>query len=273
MKPAPFDYARPECVAEAARALAAESEAKLIAGGQSLGPMLNLRLVQPRLLVDITGLEALHAFEETADALRIGAGITAANIEDQRIDTSGVPLLQRVAAGIAYRAVRNRGTMGGSLCHADPAADWVNLLPALGASYELAGVKGLRTVAAADFMIAAFETVLEADEVLQAIIIPKLSPLARWGHAKISRKTGKFAMAIGIVVSDPGKGIFRALIGATHGKPILIPDARAVLDVGLQKVDAASAGDLLTSHGITDAAARQLHLAALCRAAAEAFPS
>jgi carbon-monoxide dehydrogenase medium subunit len=273
MKPAPFDYVRPESVAEAARALAAAAgEAKLIAGGQSLGPMLNLRLVQPRLLIDVAALDALHTFEETADALHIGAGITAANIEDQRINTSAVPMLQKVAAGIAYRAVRNRGTMGGSVCHADPAADWGNMLPILGAYYELVGVRNARTVAAANFMTNAFETVLAPDEVLQTIIVPKLSSQARWGHAKISRKTGKFAMALGAVVSDPDKGVFRALIGATHGKPILIPDARTIFDAGLRRVDEASAGALLTSHGITDPAARQLHLAALGRAAAEAFP-
>jgi aerobic carbon-monoxide dehydrogenase medium subunit len=273
MKPAPFDYVRPQSVAEAAHALAAAAGgAKLIAGGQSLGPMLNLRLVQPRLLIDIAGLAALHAFEETADALRVGAGITAANIEDQRVNTSAVPLLQKVAASIAYRAVRNRGTMGGSVCHADPAADWVNMLPVLDASYELAGRRSTRTVAAANFMIAAFETVLAPDEVLQTIIVPRLSSQARWGHAKISRKAGKFAMAIGTVVSDPDRGVFRALIGATRGKPILIPDARAIFDADLRRVDEIAAGALLTSHGITDPAARQLHLTALGRAAAEAFP-
>ncbi|MEP9379458.1 FAD binding domain-containing protein [Aquabacter sp. CN5-332] len=270
MKPAPFDYVRPQSVAEASAALAAEGGAKLIAGGQSLGPMLNLRLVQPRLLVDVAGLDALHALEATADALRIGAGITAANIEDQRIDTSAVPLLQKVAAGIAYRAVRNRGTMGGSLAHADPAADWVNLLPALDARYELADAKGTRTVPAADFMTAAFETVLAPDEVLQTIIVPKLSRSARHGYSKISRKTGKFAMAIGIVVSDPDRNVFRALIGATHGKPILIPDAREIFSPAMT-LDETRAGALLSEHGVAEPAARQLHLTALRRAAAEAF--
>ncbi|MCS0503677.1 FAD binding domain-containing protein [Ancylobacter mangrovi] len=272
MKPAPFDYTRPASVSEAAAALAAgEGGAKLIAGGQSLGPMLNLRLVQPRLLVDVAGIEALHAFEETADALRIGAGITAANIEDQRIDTGAVPLLQRVAAGIAYRAVRNRGTVGGSLCHADPAADWVNLMPALGARYELVGPRGRRTVAAADFMTAAFETVLAPDEVLATVVIPKPSPGARFGHVKIARKTGKFAMAIAVVVSDPGRGVFRALIGATHGRPLVIEDAASLLGSDGNTPDTARIAALLAEAGITEPAARQLHLTALRRAAAEAF--
>lgn len=272
MKPAPFDYLRPESVGAATSALAgAAGAAKIIAGGQSLGPMLNLRLVQPRLLVDVSGLDALHAFSETADTLRLGAGITAANIEDQRVDTAAVPLLQKVAAGIAYRAVRNRGTMGGSLCHADPAADWVNLMPALGARYELAGPGGRRTVAAADFMTAAFETILAADEVLETILIPKPSSQARFGHAKISRKTGKFAMAIAVVMHDPARALCRALIGATHGTPILMEEALALMGSDGRSPDTARLGALLSEHGITEPAARQLHLTALRRAAAEAF--
>ncbi|MEP9355788.1 FAD binding domain-containing protein [Xanthobacter sp. KR7-65] len=273
MKPAPFDYLRPRTLAEACAALkTADGGAKLIAGGQSLGPMLNLRLVQPRLLVDISGLEALHAFSETADALHLGAGLTAANIEDQRIDTRAVPLLQRVAAGIAYRAVRNRGTVGGSLTHADPAADWVNLMPALGARYELAGPAGSRTVAAADFMTAAFETLLAEDEVLSTIIVPKPAPGTRLGHAKIARKTGKFAMAIAVVVAEPDGGTCRALIGATHGRPILVEDAGARFGLGTGRLDEPGLAGLLADAGITTPAARHLHLTALRRAAAEAFP-
>src|SRR5262245_16839652 len=123
MKPVAFDLVRPASVGEAANLLG--EGAKLIAGAQSLGPMLNLRLVQPRLLVDITGIPAMSEVAEDADAVTLGACVTHAAIEDARVPVRGLPMLPAVAAGIAYRAVRNRGTIGGSLCHADPAADWI----------------------------------------------------------------------------------------------------------------------------------------------------
>ncbi|MGA7322922.1 MAG: FAD binding domain-containing protein [Rhodomicrobium sp.] len=277
MKPAPFDYYRPGDIAEASSALQeANGGAKLIAGGQSLGPMLNLRLVQPHLLVDITGVEELSDFDEDDENLRIGACITASDIEDQRIPTHAVPPLAKVAGGIAYRAIRNRGTIGGSLCHADPAADWVNLLPALGASYVLADARGTRTVPAEEFMTAAFETSLKPSEILRTVIIPKLSADARWGYAKISWKTGKFAMAIGIVISDPGRGIFRALIGATHGKPIILVDAVEILSHGPGKgvkVNETRFIEIMEKSGIAEGPAQRLHLVALRRAATEAFAS
>jgi aerobic carbon-monoxide dehydrogenase medium subunit len=278
MKPAPFEYFRPRSIADASSALQeADGAAKLIAGGQSLGPMLNLRLVQPRLLIDIAGLGELSDFDQDGENLKIGACITAADIEDQRIGTHSVPMLSKVAGGIAYRAVRNRGTIGGSICHADPAADWANLLPALGATYVLEDAKGTRTIPAEEFMTSAFETVLRPGEILRTVIIPKLTKDARWGYGKISRKAGKFAMAIGIVVFDPGRGIFRAVLGATHGKPIILADAKEILGPrpgkGAIEINESCVMKLLEERGIADGPARQLHLVALRRAAAEAFVS
>jgi carbon-monoxide dehydrogenase medium subunit len=134
MKPAPFELARPASLPEAAATLARHAGgARLLAGGQSLGPMLNLRLVRPAMLVSIAHLPELGAVSESADAVTIGAGVTHAAIADGRTpDINGI--LARIAQGIAYRAVRNLGTIGGSLCHADPAADWLTTLTALGAS-------------------------------------------------------------------------------------------------------------------------------------------
>ena len=126
MKPAAFDFVRATSIAEATRLLAeANGAARLIAGAQSLGPMLNLRLAQPRLLIDITGIPELTRIEDDDETVTIGACVTTANIEDGRLPGRGLDMLSTVAAQIAYRAVRNRGTIGGSLCHADPAADWV----------------------------------------------------------------------------------------------------------------------------------------------------
>ena len=124
MKAAAFEYARPRDVGEAIALLSqAKGSGKLLAGGQSLGPMLNLRLARPGLLVDISRLEELRAIEDAGDALRIGAGVTHSAIEDANGSLAGGAMLVEVAGGIAYRAVRNRGTIGGSLAHADPAAD------------------------------------------------------------------------------------------------------------------------------------------------------
>ena len=163
MKAAPFAYERPADV-NAALALLAEANGttKIIAGGQSLGPMLNLRLVQPDLIVDIAGLAELRQAERSGDELVIGACITHGDIEDGRIADVTRGAMQRVAGAIAYRAVRNRGTIGGSLGHADPAADWVSALPALGAKIRLRSLAGIRDLAVEDFITGALESALHA---------------------------------------------------------------------------------------------------------------
>ena len=139
MKPVAFDYARPAGLGEAIGLLASQPDAKVLAGGQTLGPMLNLRLAQPALLVDITRIAELAAVREHADAITLGATVTHAAIEDGRVADPTGGFLARVARGIAYRAVRTRGTIGGSLAHADPAADWLACLTALGAEVVLRG--------------------------------------------------------------------------------------------------------------------------------------
>ena len=134
MKAAPFEHARPASLAEAISLLAARANTtRVLAGGQSLGPMLNLRLAQPRLLVQVDRLPELAGVAIDANAVTIGACVTHAAIADGRVPDIGGNVLARVADNIAYRAVRNRGTIGGSLCHADPAADWVTVLTALDA--------------------------------------------------------------------------------------------------------------------------------------------
>ncbi|MGH7102247.1 MAG: FAD binding domain-containing protein, partial [Acetobacteraceae bacterium] len=138
MKPVDFDYARPETLAAAIDLLAAgDGGAKAVAGAQSLGPMLNLRLVQPQLLVDVTGIPDLAGTREEAGWLVIGAAVTHAELEDNRGRDRTRAVIADIAFGIAYRAVRNRGTIGGSLAHADPAADWLVCATALGARLVL----------------------------------------------------------------------------------------------------------------------------------------
>src|SRR5262249_8527230 len=133
MKACRFDYVRPTSLPEALALIAETPEAKLLAGGQTLGPMLNLQLAQPALLIGDARVEGLAEVAEDPDGLTLGATITHAAIEDRRVPDPTAGFLSEVAAGIGYRAVRTRGTIGGSLAHADPAADWLVALTALGA--------------------------------------------------------------------------------------------------------------------------------------------
>jgi carbon-monoxide dehydrogenase medium subunit len=276
MKPAPFAYARPRDLPAALAAMVgADGVVKIIAGGQSLGPMLNLRLVAPDLIVDIAGLAELKHVERVRDDLVIGACVTHADIEDGRIPDVTRGAMQRVAAAIAYRAVRNRGTIGGSLSHADPSADWVSALSALGATLVLRSVAGARSVAMKDFVRGALETVLQPGEIIEAVRIPAMSASARWGYVKSCRKTGEFAHAIGAVLIDPDAATARIVIGAVEAAPIVIENATELFggrvggDFG-RRFDARVADALLAKAGIADAADRHIHVTVLRRAIAEA---
>ncbi len=238
MKPAAFDYVRAGSVAEAV-ALLAEGSTRLLAGGQSLGPMLNLRLARPQRLVDLKRVPELRMIEADDTVFSLGAGWTHAEIEDGAMEDPTQGLLRHVARGIAYRAVRNRGTIGGSLAHADPAADWVSTIVALGAS-AVADSGARRRIAAETFVRGAFATALADNEVLVAIEIPRLSAQARWGYHKLCRKTGEFAKAIGVAVLDPSRGLSRVLAGAVEAAPVLLPETAACLrDGGVQAALAA----------------------------------
>jgi carbon-monoxide dehydrogenase medium subunit len=201
---------------------------------------------------------------ETADEVVLGSCVTHAAIEDGKVPDATRGLMREVAANIAYRAVRTRGTIGGSLCHADPAADWPNVLPLLSAVAIVASPEGRREVPVEQLMTGAFSTALEENEILLAIRIPRLSPRARWGHYKFCRKPGEFAEAMGAVLIDDERGICRAVVGAMHGAPHLIDDARFLVDAfdsarALAAIDEAGLGD--------DAYERQIHWVALKRAA------
>jgi carbon-monoxide dehydrogenase medium subunit len=272
MKAAAFDYARPATITEACALLAGDHDAKPMAGGQSLGPMLNLRLAQPSLLVDITRIEDLARIEETDDAVTLGAIVTHAAIEDRRVADPTHGFLSRVARGIAYRAVRTRGTIGGSLAHADPAADWVSTLTALGAEILISGPGGVqRRMPMADFIHGAMSTALTHGEIIDGVRIPRLSATARCGFEKICRKTGEFAEGMGVVVHDPERGVCRVVAGAVGSRPVVIEASRgagARLLARLQ--DAASVRETLIEAGVTgDDFRMRLHVAAVRRAVAE----
>jgi carbon-monoxide dehydrogenase medium subunit len=272
MKPAPFDYARPSTLADAIALLQRENlSVKLLAGGQSLGPMLNLRLAQPDLLVDITAVPDLLRVESEDDGLLIGACVTHADIEDGRVPDPTEGALPAVARAIAYRAVRNRGTIGGSLAHADPAADWISALAALGADAVVRGPGGQRRLPVEQFMAGVFEAALEPDELLEAIRVPRLSPHRRWGFYKFCRKAGEFAHAIGAVLYDPERAVCRVVIGATESTPIVVSDATPLFggrpEDGLALTfDSSHAARLLDEKGMRDPFECQIHLVALERA-------
>jgi carbon-monoxide dehydrogenase medium subunit len=266
MKAARFDYARPASASEAAGMLQkCAGMGKVLGGGQSLGPMMNLRLAQPELLVDVRMIAALKTCVVERDAIVLGAATTHAAIEDGQVQDPTQGMMPYVASGIAYRAVRNRGTLGGSLAHADPAADWINLMALLDAEYLLEGPGGIRTVSNALWMSGAFTTALAEDEVLTAVRIPKLSASARWSYYKFNRKTGEFAEAIAAFVDDRERGVQRAIIGATDGTPHVIADASPLINGW----DAAFADAQLQLAGLTpDTYEYQIHAVALRRAAA-----
>jgi carbon-monoxide dehydrogenase medium subunit len=271
MKPGPFEVMRARSVEEACRLLSqAPGEARVIAGAQSLGPMLNLRLARPQLLIDITGIPELARIEDADDTVTLGACVTTANIEDGRLPGRGFEALPAIAAGIAYRAVRNRGTIGGSLCHADPAADWLCIVCALDGQCLVAGTSGKRCIPASELVTGAFANSLARSELLEAIRLPRPSPRARLGYFKVCRKAGEFALAMSAVLNDPERGKLSMVIGATSGRPIIVSDAAALLH-GDRTVDSAAALHMLGQRGITDQLARRQQLAALTRAYAQAL--
>lgn len=279
MKPVAFDYARPATTADAAMLLSQTNGfAKIMAGGQSLGPMLNLRLAQPDLVVDITSISELTEVTETSEYLEVGACITHADIEDGRVPDRFAGLLQRVAGRIAYRAVRNRGTIGGSIAHADPAADWLSALSLLGADAIVVAPRGSRTISVADMAVSSFTTVLQADELIRAIRIPKLQAGSRWGFFKFTQKAGEFAHAIGGVLHDPARNRFRAVIGAIETSPIVVADASSLFggsfsNDSAKQLDSLAALKLLDGRNVTDDYIRSLAIVALRRAAQQASAS
>ena len=223
MKPVDFEYHRAESLQDALERLGAGGEStKLICGGQSLGPMLNLRLARPRRLVDIASVPALRTMEETRECILIGAAITHAEIEDGRAPDCLAGGMRNVAAGIAYRAVRNKGTLGGSIAHADPCADWMSFLLCVDARVHACNAARARVVPMTSFTRAAYTTALDPSEIVTHVEIPRYAARARLGFFKLCRKVGEFAHAIGAVLIDPDKRFCRVVVGAIGSKPVVL---------------------------------------------------
>ena len=203
MKLPPFDYACPATLPEAVQLLASrDGDAKAIAGGQSLMPMLAFRLAQPALLVDLRKLADLRGIRISERGVTLGAMVRWREIEDDaRLETAH-PLLKAAVAHVAHYQIRNRGTVGGSIAHADPAAEMPGIAITCDAEIAVVGKSGARVIQAADFFQGALTTALTADEIIVEIRLPAWPAGRRWGFEEFARRRGDFAMAAAAVFYD-----------------------------------------------------------------------
>jgi carbon-monoxide dehydrogenase medium subunit len=195
MKPARFSYEAPSTIEAALASLAARrDDAKIIAGGQSLAPMMNMRLAQPAHLVDINGLKDLGTVQVDGDRLVVGALVRHADLACDPLVRTHCPIVAHAANSIGHYAIRQRGTLGGSLAHADPAAQLPLVALALDAEIEVASVRGRRTIAASQFFLSIFTTALAPDELLTAVRFPVAALNEGWGFRLFARRAGDFAV-------------------------------------------------------------------------------
>jgi len=195
VKPAQFDYIRATTVEDAVRALGQHGDrAKILAGGQSLIPMMNFRLITPEVLIDIGNIKTLSFIRREADSLVIGAGTTHSEVLGSIEVAKGCPLLTQAYGHVAHRTVRNRGTIGGNICHHDPASEVPLVLTLLDASLTLVGPNGSREVSAADFFVGMMETAAAPDELLTEIRIPVQPAGEGFAFAEVSSRKGDYAI-------------------------------------------------------------------------------
>ena len=233
MKPPPFAYECPRDVAGAVALLAAHGgDARPLAGGQSLVPLLNFRLARPAVLVDLNRIEALGQIAVSEDGLRIGAMARQASVEADPNVAQGWPLLPEAIGHIAHPQIRNRGTIGGSLAHNDPAAELPAVMLALDAEMTARGPQGQRVTAAGDFFAGTMETALGADELLTEIRVPALTAGTGWGFQEAARRQGDFALvAVAVLLRPTGSGQTdaRVVVTGTGDGPARMRGAEAVL--------------------------------------------
>jgi carbon-monoxide dehydrogenase medium subunit len=227
MYPASFDYRRPETIDEAIALLAEHGDdAKLLAGGHSLIPAMKLRLAQPKIVVDIGRIVNLSYIREAGGSIAIGAMTTHQEIEASALLRGHSPLLAEVAAHIGDAQVRNRGTIGGSLAHADPAADYPAAILALDAEMDLAGPRGTRTVKARDFFVDLLQTAIAVDEILVEIRVPMTAKTV--AYVKTEQKASGFAVAgVAVVIGADGIRVGVTGIAATAYRAAAVEKALA----------------------------------------------
>jgi aerobic carbon-monoxide dehydrogenase medium subunit len=203
MKMPPFDYACPATLPEAVALLSAHgTDAKVLAGGQSLVPILAFRLAAPKLLIDLRRLAELRTIKVTPDGVALGAMVRWCDIESDARLRAAHPLLVAAVAHVAHYQIRNRGTVGGSIAHADPAAEMPGIAMTCEAEIEVLGKAGARTIKAADFFQGALTTELRADEIIVEIRLPPWPAGRRWGFQEFARRRGDFALAAAALFYD-----------------------------------------------------------------------
>ena len=250
MIPAAFDYRRPTSLAEAARLLAAHADdAKILAGGHSLVPMMKLRLANPTLLIDIGRLSELSGIREQSGTLIIGAGTTHHTVASSALVQQRCPLLAETAAAIGDVQVRNRGTIGGSLAHADPAADWPAAVLALGAQIKLIQAGGERLVRATDFFVDLLTTAMESREILTEIHVPANPPRTGGAYLKVAQPASGFALT-GVAA--------QVTLGANNTVQSVAVGVTGVSDKAFRAsaTERALQGQAATADAVTQAAAR-----------------
>ncbi len=273
MKAPAFDYVRAQSLIQVFDLLALHGDnARVLAGGQTLLATLNMRLSEPALLIDITGLTELRGISVTGQTLRIGALVTHTEIERSALVAQHAPMLAQAAPHIAHRAIRNRGTWGGSLVYADPAAEWPACVRALGASLVLISAQGQRRVSADDFFLGLYSTALHAGELLMACEIPALAAGERQVFIELARRQGDYAIT-GLAARAHWRG------GALHeprlaflgleDRPVRalkteqLLNGQALTDALLTRADQALRSELQPGGDLTNSADTKRHLAAV----------
>ena len=245
---ADFEYRKAGSIMEAVQLLGDNPGAKLLAGGHSLIPLMRFRLARPEVVIDIGGIANLRGITVSGDTINIGALATHAEIANSADVQRANGLLAEAASGIGDPAVRNRGTIGGNLAHADPASDWATVLTALGATVSAQGPAGSRSIAVADLIEDAFTTVLGENELITTISVPTLAANQRAEYAKMSHPASFYAVVGGaVVVTMDGDRCTAAsvAVGGLTPRPVKAP-----------AVEQALSGSTLTMSSIGDATAR-----------------
>jgi carbon-monoxide dehydrogenase medium subunit len=247
MLPARFDYLAPTSLDEALSILAERGEdAKVLAGGQSLIPLMKLRLAQPAVLVDLGRVPGLDGLEEDGDALRIGAMRTTASLADDDLLRARYPVMATAAPLISDPIIRNLGTIGGSLAHADPAGDWGSVMLALGAEVVARRASGERTIPVGDLFLGTFTTSLEPDELITEIRVPRAPDRSGGTYLKLERKVGDYATVAAAVQVEMSNGhVGRAGISLT---------AVGATNLRCEAAEAALAGGEPTAEALEEAA-------------------
>jgi carbon-monoxide dehydrogenase medium subunit len=267
--PASFDYARAASLADAVKALAAKDGTKLIAGGQTLVPLLRLRLAQPSRLVDIGGLAELKGITQRDGNVRIGAATTYRELLESKALRDSHPIVAEATAGIGDVQVRNLGTIGGAVAHADPVSDMPAVLLALGATMELASEKGEREVSAMEFFQAPFTTAMKEDELLVAIQLPALPSGTGTAYVSFEQAASGYALvsAAAVVGREKGKVKHAALAftGLSTDGPFLSEAAAKLRGASggaddIERVAAEAVKGIEANDDIHASAAYRIHL-------------